>query len=231
MTGKNETDKDCKIVKDLLPLYFDGVCSDESRKLVEAHVKNCESCAKELEIISEYEERRNKQNGDEKKAFKKFSKQVRRKIAAYILLSFAVVLLGYYFIFAYEFNVKYSDDLVSVTIPVDGGIDIYINVKNYKEAYAVFEKVSENGYNVYITAVNNVITKLAPELDPTDHLVRIGNNLCFDFQSDSLRFNLPENAEVERIYYYDGNAQKLNAVVDSDEFANAVKDAVLIWEK
>lgn len=35
----------CQIVQDLLPLYEDGVCSDESRKAVEAHLTVCEGCA------------------------------------------------------------------------------------------------------------------------------------------------------------------------------------------
>ena len=34
----------CNVIQDLLPLYHDGVCSDESRVLVEEHVRACESC-------------------------------------------------------------------------------------------------------------------------------------------------------------------------------------------
>ena len=35
----------CEVVRDLLPLYHDGVCSDESRALVEEHVAQCPGCA------------------------------------------------------------------------------------------------------------------------------------------------------------------------------------------
>ena len=38
----------CKIVQDLLPLYHDGVCSEESRAAVEAHLAGCESCRRTL---------------------------------------------------------------------------------------------------------------------------------------------------------------------------------------
>ena len=34
----------CNVVWDLLPLYHDGVCSDESRALVEAHLDSCPDC-------------------------------------------------------------------------------------------------------------------------------------------------------------------------------------------
>lgn len=35
---------DCNIVKDLLPLYVDGMLSDESKRSVENHIKICSSC-------------------------------------------------------------------------------------------------------------------------------------------------------------------------------------------
>ena len=34
----------CNIVQDLLPLYYDDVCSPSSRKLVENHLKDCKKC-------------------------------------------------------------------------------------------------------------------------------------------------------------------------------------------
>ena len=40
--------KQCKIVEDLLPLYHDGVCSEESRQMVDEHLAQCEDCRKML---------------------------------------------------------------------------------------------------------------------------------------------------------------------------------------
>lgn len=34
----------CALIQDLLPLYRDGVCSDESRQAVEYHLKGCPAC-------------------------------------------------------------------------------------------------------------------------------------------------------------------------------------------
>ena len=34
----------CDVVTDLLPLYHDGVCSQSTKKLVEEHLEECESC-------------------------------------------------------------------------------------------------------------------------------------------------------------------------------------------
>ena len=34
----------CDLIRDLLPLYQDGVCSEESRAAVEEHLRECPSC-------------------------------------------------------------------------------------------------------------------------------------------------------------------------------------------
>jgi hypothetical protein len=38
----------CDIIRDLLPLYHDNVCSTDSRKLIIEHLDNCEKCKAEL---------------------------------------------------------------------------------------------------------------------------------------------------------------------------------------
>lgn len=39
----------CKIIYDLLPVYIDDVCSDETKELVEQHLSTCPDCRKEYE--------------------------------------------------------------------------------------------------------------------------------------------------------------------------------------
>lgn len=39
----------CNIVKDLIPLYIDGCCSEESGKAVEEHIRDCYDCKRLLE--------------------------------------------------------------------------------------------------------------------------------------------------------------------------------------
>lgn len=45
----------CEVVRDLLPLYQDEVCSEESRKLVKEHLTECESCKEIVEKLSRNE--------------------------------------------------------------------------------------------------------------------------------------------------------------------------------
>ena len=43
----------CDVIKDLLILYADGCCSDESRRIVEEHLKNCAGCRAALKEIKD----------------------------------------------------------------------------------------------------------------------------------------------------------------------------------
>ena len=43
----------CDIISDLLPLYYDDVCSQSSRKLVEEHLEECEKCKQMLSLFGQ----------------------------------------------------------------------------------------------------------------------------------------------------------------------------------
>ncbi len=45
----------CNVIRDLLSLYADDVCSKESRELVDEHLAECPACAEELARIRESE--------------------------------------------------------------------------------------------------------------------------------------------------------------------------------
>ena len=43
----------CGIIKDLLPLYVDHVCSDESKELIDQHLLECEKCKAYMDSLRE----------------------------------------------------------------------------------------------------------------------------------------------------------------------------------
>ncbi len=43
----------CNIVRDVLPLYLDNVVSDDTKEMVEEHLKICESCRKEADLLQQ----------------------------------------------------------------------------------------------------------------------------------------------------------------------------------
>ena len=36
----------CKVIEDMLPLYYDGVCSQETTDLVMTHLNDCPQCSR-----------------------------------------------------------------------------------------------------------------------------------------------------------------------------------------
>jgi len=44
-------EKECEVIRDLLPLYADDVCSSRSRELIEEHLQNCPECSGLLEKL------------------------------------------------------------------------------------------------------------------------------------------------------------------------------------
>ena len=45
---------DCEVIKDLLPLYHDEICSENTKTIVEEHLQECESCRKLNEEIGDH---------------------------------------------------------------------------------------------------------------------------------------------------------------------------------
>lgn len=81
----------CGIVKDLLPLYADDVCSIESKKFVTEHLAECEECQKELES---YQLDVITGNTLEKDAVKKFRKKTERRITLKVVSIVLAVCIG-----------------------------------------------------------------------------------------------------------------------------------------
>lgn len=53
MDNKRGRELDCDIVRDLLPLYHDGVVNDTTKNAVEQHISECDKCLDELKSLQE----------------------------------------------------------------------------------------------------------------------------------------------------------------------------------
>ena len=86
----------CEIIRDMLPLYQDDICSEKSRNAIEEHIKECESCRKYLkkmegEILIETDRIESTDEGW--KGFREFSEKVSRKLNRRIVMACGVVFL------------------------------------------------------------------------------------------------------------------------------------------
>ena len=79
---------DCELIQDLLPLYAEGLCSPASRRAVEEHLCECESCRR-LTAPLPIEEPKDTPNAD--RAVKKSIKKVRRRWLSSLIAAVLVV--------------------------------------------------------------------------------------------------------------------------------------------
>ena len=86
----------CEIIRDLLPLYQDDICSEKSRNAIEEHIKECESCRKYLKKMEgeiPIETDRIESTDEEWKGFREFSEKVSRKLNRRIVMACGGVFL------------------------------------------------------------------------------------------------------------------------------------------
>ena len=125
---------DCNIIRDLLPLYADDACSDESRELVEAHLQECADCGSMLERLkdSEIEDGLKSEKSDVieygARKFKKRSATVGSTVSGIFMIPILVCLiinltagspLGWFLIVLAALGVAASLILVPIMVPKD----------------------------------------------------------------------------------------------------------------
>lgn len=86
---------DCKIIEDIIPLCKEGICSDESKALVEEHIRECTICRKLYEEMPEENTESILNVPKESEVFLKVNKKMKRSKLKIILLSLVIfVILG-----------------------------------------------------------------------------------------------------------------------------------------
>jgi len=124
----------CDIIRDLLPLYADEACSDESRRMVEDHLQECPDCGRVLDRLksSEIEEDLKREKNDVisygARAFKKRTATVGGTISGLFMIPILVCLiinittgggLSWFFIVLAALAVAASLILVPILVPED----------------------------------------------------------------------------------------------------------------
>jgi len=84
--------EDCKIIRDLLPSYIDGLTNDATNQYIEEHINDCEQCKKALEDMKkELKLDTTQKDSKEVKYIKKFNKKM--KILKIILLAVLLIFI------------------------------------------------------------------------------------------------------------------------------------------
>ena len=77
----------CEVVRDLIPIYIDGVCSEASADVVEGHIKECTQCKEYLNKFNDTQEMEVQLNELEEKQKLDSLKKVKKKMKIKTILA------------------------------------------------------------------------------------------------------------------------------------------------
>lgn len=86
----------CEIIRDLLPLYRDDICSEKSRNAIEEHIKECESCRtylKKMDCEIPIEADETGGMDEEWKVFREFSEKISKRLNRRSVMAGGLILL------------------------------------------------------------------------------------------------------------------------------------------
>ena len=210
----------CNIVKDLLPLYVEDVTSQDSNKIIEEHLKECEECKKHYEELKDgsfIEELKEEQVNEEntKKTMKTIKKKIILGKLFFALISAIVVIITLFSTYSYMNN-------KIVPIQYDNNISV---IERNGNIYAVLKN------NTYINAKSKSV-EITNEEGKTEKFLYFyfsttlwENNFkpISDYYTEYIL--IPRDKEkADKIYYYVGDYTGLEEKED-------IENATLIWKK
>lgn len=218
----------CDIIKDLLPLYCDGVCSDASKAAVEEHIEECCGCNEVYKNLTA-DSLCPVINTDDEENKVRFMKDIKNKLlikkiiiaAISVAASIGIVFGIYTLCVVPEWGIKYSEDAFSLA---DYGEDM-VAIKYNGRDYAKFEGIG----NITITVDGE---------EKECYCVRVLENFASKYiTSGKNRRPLEEGGdfgfskELDYVYYIE-DGWSPDEVVDIEVMRNKMLDeGVLIWSK
>lgn len=225
----------CGIIRDLLPLYIDDVCNEESKQAVENHLSECEKCRNYYEAMKSTDGfvAKENDNSEDMKMAKRLKNVkntilIKRIIASLISV---IVVIGIIFgtvaiLKTTECEIVYDDNITIIdTIP-----EQYKSLqgKDYLSAQFV-------GHNAVWATQKRVEI---PKGDDTE--IRIyfyavttkWEDLISDDKTMSYHILAPinEDNDIDKIFYYVGDYTDLEKKSES-ELAEIDKQSTLLWSK
>lgn len=164
----------CDVVRDLLPLYHDEVCSEASRQMIEEHLSSCKDCRAELAAIKQdlglapEDIKEHQKDRTALKSMSAFWNKTRKKaFLKGITIATAVCLLlvgGYYGLFEWNITTVPSDNvkISNVSLLADGKIAYHAEITDGYALYRLKYDIDEDG-NFYMIPLRPVIKDKAEQ--------------------------------------------------------------------
>lgn len=154
----------CGIIRDLLPLYLDEVCNEESREAVEGHLIECEACKKYYEAMKSVEgfiEKKNENLEDMRMAdsLKKVKNKINQKTRMVLLCAVLGVLFfvgGFYLLFEAALKeISLEEVLISAEVySLEELIENPVNDVPDSESVTILDNENDNSQTVNVNIPN-----------------------------------------------------------------------------
>ena len=221
----------CAIINDLLPLYADGVCSEESRQAVMEHLKDCACCRKEYEKMELYAAQNKKYDSAQAKLTTFISTdsliKVRRELLIKRILTAAVAVLlvigltagAGIFMKNNVHSVVYNPDSQNIRVvqEPDGDIIARLYGTEWESVYSRTIEL-EDGQNAVIFSMTS---------SSWDDLM-IGDNTASEYL---IAGNGKDVGQIEQVYFLSQPVNELSYDQLTQLFANHPEQFTLLWEK
>lgn len=202
----------CEIIKDLLPLYVDNICSNQTREIVEEHLNECADCRA---YLKELKETIIIENSDDKaeemtNVLKKLKNKIIKRNIVIAILNIFIIILTLFGTYKYLENANLqikSSDINSVSL-IDNNLVINFN-KVYKTVSQQRFTLEEDGKTYECLVVYADTTKLYNMLSLTNAT-----------SSHTLIYNVNQDNEVDRVYYYEDELPSFDTLSTSDPIYN-----------
>lgn len=142
--------KECGIIKDLLPLYAENIASPETVEFVEEHLKTCEECRKEYERVKEREPIEPKALQADTAPLLKLKRKMRAKRIQTVAVTAFTVIALLVSIFAFlnaPIYFPYSADIITVTENDNNTVTYTFNEKVTHYSSDTYHDSYVEGYN------------------------------------------------------------------------------------
>lgn len=229
----------CGLIRDVLPLFYDGVCSEETSEIVRAHLAECAGCRAEYERLTEAAEALPAPADPSAElrtaaALQRFRRQFFRKRTVIALLS--AVLMS-----ALLFVVWFWNDMAEYPMPFNDTLHAY-----YEESG---DLVLRGDLPASVVNINQMLIHTEGETGVEEHVflryyVRPLDHFLWKLMGDRIdhtylvAFDEKGAQQIDAIHYCTADFQgywfKGNSPADpmsAERFAEYAAAAVTVWEK
>ena len=223
----------CNIIQDMLPLYVDDVLSEDSRKMIEEHLKDCEVCREkrrnmEEDSLPSFSQASENEKNAEKEILLGIRRRIRRKRLAAVLICAACILgaaaAGNYLYYHREVYLPYEETGLRME-----GDKLYSDRNWYGRIRGIVSPDQKTEFLVEVETCN------VRREYPADEIP--ANRLVMDLGAISSGEGDTETTipTLEKVYYLPKEYVDFSFSDDPEEAKKELKEleekSVLLWEK